>query len=173
MMAAPSEATGLVGAMVNLAAPWAKMFSHSKVISAGTLFVHLAPLVIGAGVAFAADVATLRAVHAGAAERARQVAALATTHRLVLFGLTLSFISGILLFLSDVETFLGSVFFWIKLACVALLLVNGLMLKRVEGALARTPDNEAQWGRLRVVSMLSVFLWLATVLAGVVLKEFA
>lgn len=173
MMAAPSEATGIVATIVDLAAPWAKLFSHSKVISAGTLFVHLAPLVIGAGVAFAADVATLRAFRGGVAERSRQVAALAMTHRLVLIGLTLSFLSGILLFLSDVETFLGSIFFWIKLACVALLLVNGLVLKRVEGVLARTPDDEVQWGRLRVVSMLSAFLWLATVLAGVVLKEFA
>ncbi len=173
MMAAPSEATGITATIIDFAAPWAKIFSHSKVISAGTLFVHLAPLIVGGGVAFAADVATLRAYRSGLAERSRQVAALTTTHRLVQFGLTLSFISGILLFLSDVEAFLGSIFLWIKLAFVALLLVNGFMLLRVESALARKPDDEAQWRRLRVVALLSAFLWIATTLAGVVLKEFA
>lgn len=173
MTVAPAEATGIAATLIDLAAPWAKIFSHSKVISAGTLFVHLAPLIIGGGIAFSADIATLRAFRGGAVERSRQVAALATTHRLVLFGLTLSFISGLLLFLSDVETFLGSIFLWIKLACVALLLINGVVLTRVEAALARTPDDESQWGRLRVVAMLSAFLWIATTLAGVVLKEFA
>ncbi|CAN5259072.1 hypothetical protein BH09GEM1_BH09GEM1_28580 [soil metagenome] len=173
MMAAASEATGITATLIDLAAPWAKIYSHSKVLSAGTLFVHLAPLIAGGGVAFAADIATLRAFRAGVAERTRQVTALTGTHRFVLIGLTLSFLSGILLFLSDVETFLGSIFLWIKLAFVALLLVNGFMLTRVEAALARNPDDDIQWGRLRVVAMLSAFLWIATTLAGVVLKEFA
>jgi uncharacterized membrane protein len=168
-----AEAGGLSATIADFAAPWAKIYSHSKVLSAGTLFVHLAPLIAGGGVAFAADIATLRAYRAGGAERSRQVAALATTHRLVVFGLALSFISGILLFLSDVETFLGSIFLWIKLALVALLLVNGFVLTRVEAALARAPEDNAQWGRLRAVAMLSAFLWIATTLAGVVLKEFA
>ena len=115
MMLAQPEAVGLAGALASAAAPWAKIFGDYKAVSAGVLFLHLAPLVFGAGAAFAADRATLRALKLGAAERARQLQDLASIHRVVLFGLTLSFISGILLFLSDVETFLGSVFLWIKL----------------------------------------------------------
>lgn len=173
MIVAPSEAGGIGASIAAFAAPWAKVYSHSKVLSAGTLFVHLAPLIAGGGVAFSADIATLRAFRRDATERTRQVAALAATHRLVLIGLTLSFISGILLFLSDVDTFLASIFLWIKLAFVAALLVNGFVLTRVEAALARTPNDDVQWNRLRVVAMVSAFLWIATTLAGVVLKEFA
>lgn len=173
MMAPAAEATGLAASIAALAAPWAKLFSHSKVVSAGTLFVHLAPLIAGGGVAFSADIATLRAFRSGATERSRLLAELAGTHRWVLFGLTLSFLSGILLFLSDVETFLGSVFLWIKLGFVALLLINGFVLTRVEAALNRNPDDGAQWNRLRAIAMLSACLWIATTLAGVVLKEFA
>ena len=102
MIAPAAEATGLAASIAAFAAPWAKIFSHSKVVSAGTLFFHLVPLIAGGGVAFAADIATLRAFRSDAAERTRQVAALASTHRLVVFGLTLSFISGVMLFLSDV-----------------------------------------------------------------------
>ena len=173
MMLAPSEAGGLTAIIANAAEPWAKIFSHSKPVSAGTLFFHLAPLIAGGGVAFAADIGTLRAFRRGSAERARQVTELAGTHRWVLFGLTLSLISGILLFLSDVESFMGSIFFWIKLSCVALLLINGFVLTRVEAALARTPDDERQWTRLRTVAILSATMWIVTTLVGVVLKEFA
>jgi len=173
MMLAPSEAGGLTAIIANAAEPWAKIFSHSKPVSAGTLFFHLAPLIAGGGVAFAADIGTLRAFRRGSAERARQVTELTGTHRWVLFGLTLSFVSGILLFLSDVETFMGSIFFWIKLACVALLLINGFVLTRVEAALTRTPDDERQWSRLRTVAILSATMWIVTTLVGVVLKEFA
>ncbi|MDQ2668276.1 MAG: hypothetical protein M3Z05_20085 [Gemmatimonadota bacterium] len=173
MIAPAAEASGLAASIATFAEPWNKVFSHSKVVSAGTLFFHLVPLITAGGVAFAADIATLRAFRAGAAERSRQVAALAATHRWVVLGLAVSFISGILLFLSDVETFLGSIYIWIKLGFVALLLINGFVLLRIETALARNAVDDEQWNRLRRVSMLSAFLWIATTLAGVVLKEFA
>jgi hypothetical protein len=171
MIAPAAEATGLAASIAAFADPWAKIFSHSKVVSAGTLFFHLVPLIAGGGVAFAADIATLRAFRSGAAERTRQVVALAATHRFVVAGL--AFVSGIMLFLSDVETFLDSIYIWIKLGFVALLLINGFVLTRIEAALARNADDGAQWNRLRTVAMLSAFLWIATTLAGVVLKEFA
>ena len=173
MMLAQPEGVGLAGALASAAAPWAKIFGDYKAVSAGVLFLHLAPLVFGAGAAFAADRATLRALKLGAAERARQLQDLASIHRVVLFGLTLSFISGILLFLSDVETFLGSVFLWIKLGLVGLLVVNGFLMTRTEKALARSDGDPALWGRMRTIALVSAVLWLATTLAGVVLKEYA
>ena len=173
MMLAQPEAVGLAGALARAAAPWAKVFGDYKAVSAGVLFLHLAPLVFAAGAAFTADRATLRALKLGAAERARQLQDLAAIHRVVLFGLTLSFISGLLLFLSDVETFLGSVFLWIKLGLVGLLVVNGFLMTRTEKALARSDGDPALWARLRTIALLSAVLWLATTLAGVVLKEYA
>jgi hypothetical protein len=91
----------------------------------------------------------------------------------VLGGLALSFASGVLLFLSDVDEFLGSPFFWIKLALIGLLLVNGFLMTRTEQALNAGGDRVALWGRLRTISILSLILWLATTLAGVVLTNYA
>ena len=73
MILALAETGGVAAALANMADPWAKVFSHYKAVSAGVLFLHLAPLVFAAGAAFTADRATLRAVQAGAAERARQL----------------------------------------------------------------------------------------------------
>ena len=173
MILAPSEAEGLVGLLAKLADPWAKIFSHYKSVSAGVLFLHLAPLVFAAGAAFAADRATLRAARASAAERSRQLAEIAASHQVVLGGLALSFASGVLLFLSDVETFAGSIFFYLKLSLVGLLLANGFFMTRTEKALAAFPEDQALWGRMRTIALLSAMLWLATTLAGVVLKEYA
>ena len=173
MLLAPPEAAGLAGAIAKAAAPWAKIFGDYKAVSAGVLFFHLAPLIFAAGAAFTADRATLRALKLGSAERARQLQDLASIHRVVLIGLTLSFVSGILLFLSDVETFLGSVFLWIKLALVGLLVVNGFLMTQTEKALARSNGDPALWARMRTIALLSAVLWLATTLAGVVLKEYA
>ena len=173
MILAPSDTGGVVAALVRVADPWAKLFSHSKVVSAGVLFFHLAPLVFAAGAAFTADRATLRATKAGAADRARQLQEIAASHRVVVSGLALSFASGILLFLSDLETFLGSVFFWIKLGLVGLLLLNGFLMTRTEKALERSGEDAVLWARMRTIAMMSAVLWLATTLAGVVLKEFA
>jgi uncharacterized membrane protein len=91
----------------------------------------------------------------------------------VLFGLTLSFLSGVAMFLSDVETFVGSIFLWIKLSLVALLLVNGFMMMRAERALAADVQSDELWNRMRTIALMSATLWLLTTLAGVVLKEFA
>ena len=168
-----SDLTGIAATIANLAEPWKKLSDHNKAVSAGTLFFHLLPLIIAGGVAFAADRATLRAVRADASDRARQLRELARTHSFVVGGLTLSFISGILLFLADVESFWPSPFFWIKLACVALLLLNGFIMLRTEKALARDEQSTALWGRLRTLAITSGILWIATTLAGVVLKEFA
>jgi uncharacterized membrane protein len=160
-------------ALVRLAEPWNRLFSHSKPVSAAVLFLHLVPLLIAGGTAIVADRATLRAARGSAADRARQLVELAGTHRFVLGGLTLSLVSGILLFLSDVESFLPSPFFWIKLTCVALLLTNGFVITRTERALGAAAEDAKLWRRLRTVSIVSLVLWLATTLAGVVLKEFA
>ena len=167
------ESTGLTAALVDLAAPWSKLYAHSKAVSAATSFLHIAPLIFGAGAAFVMDRVTLRVSRAGAQERSAHLRELAGTHRVVLTGLALSALSGVLLFLSDVETFLASPLFWIKLVLVGVLLVNGALMVQTERSLARAGVTDALWGRLRLLSMLSAVLWLATTLAGVVLREFA
>jgi hypothetical protein len=94
-------------------------------------------------------------------------------HAVVLAGLALSFASGVLLFLADVDEFLGSPVFWVKLGFVGLLLLNGFMMTRTEKALASGGDPTALWARLRTISVLSLILWTATTLVGVVLTNYA
>ncbi len=173
MIVAAVEGGGLTATLVALADPWAKLYSHSKVVSAGVTFLHVAPLIFAGGAAFMADRTTLRVSRAGAMERSRQLQEIAGTHALVVSGLALSFISGIGMFFSDVETFLPSIYFWVKMALVGLLLVNGFVMTRVEKRLAAGGDDLALWARMRTVAILSAVLWMATTLSGVVLKEFA
>lgn len=164
---------GFTATLTKLAAPWSHLYGDSKVISAAVTFLHVAPLIIAAGAAFAADRATLRVVREGPVERARQLKELAAIHKVVLFGLVMSIVSGWALFFSDVETFLPSVFFWIKLILVGALLLNGFFMTRTEAALATSVESQPLWSRMRMLALVSAFLWLATTLAGVVLKEFA
>jgi uncharacterized membrane protein len=160
-------------ALARLAEPWNALYSDSKVVSSAVVFLHLVPLLLAGGAALSADRATLRAARDGAEERTRQLRELARAHGLVLGGLALSFVSGVLLFLADVDEYLGSPIFWVKLAFVGLLLVNGFMMTRTERSLASGGDEATLWVRLRTISLLSQFLWISTTLVGVVLMSYA
>ena len=160
-------------ALARLAEPWNALYSDSKAVSSAVVFLHLVPLLLAGGAALSADRATLRAARDSAEERTRQLRELARAHGLVLGGLALSFVSGVLLFLADVDEYLGSPIFWVKLAFVGLLLVNGFMMTRAERSLASGGDETTLWARLRTISLLSQFLWIATTLVGVVLMSYA
>jgi uncharacterized membrane protein len=160
-------------ALAALAEPWSKLYAHSKAVSATVTFLHLVPLIVAAGTAWTADRATLRAARATSSERTRQLSELSLTHRLVVGGLALSFVSGVLLFLSDVDTFLPSPVFWVKLALVTALLANGFLMTRTERAMASRGDDDALWGRLRRLAIASAVLWISTTLAGVILATYA
>ena len=160
-------------ALARLAEPWNALYSDSKVVSSAVVFLHLVPLLLAGGAALSADRATLRAARDSAEERTRQLRELARAHGLVLGGLALSFVSGVLLFLADVDEYLGSPIFWVKLAFVGMLLVNGFMMTRTERSLTSGGDEATLWARLRTISLLSQFLWIATTLVGVVLMSYA
>ena len=160
-------------ALARLAEPWNALYSDSKAVSSAVVFLHLVPLLLAGGAALSADRATLRAARDSAEERTRQLRELARAHGLVLGGLALSFVSGVLLFLADVDEYLGSPIFWVKLAFVGLLLVNGFMMTSTERSLASGGDETTLWARLRTISLLSQFLWIATTLVGVVLMSYA
>jgi uncharacterized membrane protein len=160
-------------ALARLAEPWNSLYSDSKVVSSAVVFLHLLPLLVAGGAALTADRATLRAARGTTDDRARQLGELARVHTVVLGGLALSFVSGVLLFLSDVDEYLGSPVFWVKLAFVGLLLLNGFMMTRTEKALASGGDETALWARLRTISVLSLVLWTTTTLVGVVLMSYA
>jgi hypothetical protein len=173
MKSIESAAGHIAEALVKTSAPWSTLYAHSKAISTAVTFLHVAPLVFGAGAAFVMDRTTLRVSREGPAERARHLHELARVHRVVLAGLTFSFVSGLLMFLSDVATFLGTALFWIKIGLVALLLANGFLLTQTEHGLLTASDSDKLWHRMRTLSVLSAVLWLATTLSGVVLLQFS
>ena len=173
ILLAQLTATEGSSALARLVEPWNSLYSDSKVVSSAVVFLHLLPLLVAGGAALTADRATLRAARGSADNRARQLRELARVHAVVLGGLALSFVSGVLLFLSDVDEFLGSPWFWVKLGFVGLLLVNGFVMTRTERALANGGDQGMLWGRLRTISVLSLTLWIATTLVGVALTNYA
>lgn len=173
MLFAQLEPATSSSALARLAEPWNSLYSDSKLVSSAVLFLHLVPLLLAGGTAIAADRATIRATRGTTEDRARHLIDLGRTHAFVLGGLALSFASGVLLFLSDVDTFLESPFFWIKLGLIGLLLVNGFVMTRTEQVLNGRRDDGALWRRMRTISVVSLVLWLATTLAGVVLTNFA
>lgn len=160
--------------------PWRNAYADSVALSTAVLFLHLAALVVGAGLALAADRGTLRSWRAPVAERARHLAELSLTHRPVVAALGVLFASGVLLFLSDVEVYATSAVFWTKMTLVALLLANGYAMTRAEAALTRVHAGESNepaaadhrlWRRLRALATASAALWLVTLLAGTILAS--
>ena len=157
-------------------APWQSAYSNSKLLSTSVVGVHLVALLFGGGYAVAADRFTFRALRAGEADRATQLAELHAVHRPVLIALAFSFLSGVLLAAADVKTFATSPAFWIKLGLVGLLVINGGVLTALETTL-RKPGFRPHalpsplWARLRVFTICSVALWTATLIAGVVLQN--
>lgn len=159
--------------MTALAAPWAQLYQNSKVLESGVAFAHFGGLLVSGGLAIATDRATLRSTALDPAGRARHLHELASVHRPVLIGLTLVFASGLLLFAADIETYMTSVAFWVKMGLVVLLLANALVMQGAEKKLVRDARDRRAWNVLKVTSASSLVLWLVITLAGIVLVNAA
>jgi hypothetical protein len=161
-------------ALTRLLEPWAHLYADSKMVATIVTFGHIASLLMAGGLAVATDRATLRALRLAAADRGRHLDELAGVHRLVLTGLAVSVLTGVLLFASDVETFVGSWIFWGKMVLVAVLLINGYVMTRAERVVrADCAGSSPSWGRLRRTALVSVGLWYVITLAGVALANIA
>jgi len=155
-------------AITQIAQPWASLFSNSRVLSSGVMFSHLAGLVLGGGGAVAADRASLRAVRASATQQTSHLRELALVHRAVLWGLSLTFVSGLLLAAADVETYATLPAFWLKMGLILLLLGNGVLMQRTERSLSA---GQPAWNRLHRTAIASLVLWFAVLLASTFLTS--
>jgi uncharacterized membrane protein len=153
-------------------APWQGLYSDSTWLPTVVTALHLIGMLVGGGLAIAADRATLRITQEQPGERERHLGELNAIHRPVLIAMALLFLTGVLMVASDVETFLGSPILWIKLGLVTLLVLNGVVLERTETAL-RKGTEKASWGKLRIAAICSIGLWIATLVAGTVLVNAA
>jgi hypothetical protein len=157
---------------------WQSIYSDSTVLSTATTTLHIVALLVGGGLAIAADRTTLRALRHEGPDWPYHLQELHAVHRPVLSMIAVLFITGIMMALADLDTFLASPYFWIKLGLVVLLLGNGIFVYNTEGRLASTThkgedlsDNLCK--RLTLSSRLSVILWILTTIAGCVLASAA
>lgn len=155
--------------MIDVLQTWGSFYANHAAVRTLVAFVHVGALILGGGLAVAADRSMLTALRGDDLSRQVVLNTLEGTHRLVVGSLALITLSGLLLFASDYETFLYSRFFWIKMGLVALLVVNGLVLWAAERR-ALAGDHRA-WGTLRFTAIASITLWFVTTLGGVALPN--
>jgi hypothetical protein len=148
---------------------WASIYANHAALRTTVEFLHVAGLVGGGGYAIVVDRSTLAAVRANAPARATQLTVIRGAHRIVIAGLAVLFATGLLLFAADVDTFLWSRVFWLKMGLVVLLIGNG--------AIMRTAQRQAErgavraWTRLRTAAAVSFLLWFLTIFAGTALPN--
>jgi hypothetical protein len=157
--------------LVSLTDPWS-FYGDSHLVQTVVTFAHVGGLLVGGGIAIATDRWTLRV--ASDVDRRRHLIEVSQLHRLVITSLAVIVVSGVLLFASDLEAHWESPIFWIKMALIVGLLVNGARMRRIETAAAAEPvPSVAQWSAFRGTAIASVVLWLAISLAGVALVNYA
>lgn len=138
--------------MTGIVAGWAHLYNNSGAVSTAVTYVHFAGVLVGGGLALAAD----RDAFRPSATLDPQV------HRWVVGALGFVLASGVLMFLADLDTYLTSTAFWVKMALLALLVANGYARIRAE-------QRPGPW--LRRTSAVSAGLWLAVLLASTTLNS--
>ncbi|MEP6764972.1 MAG: hypothetical protein ABJB66_11700 [Gemmatimonadaceae bacterium] len=171
----PDSLAGVVAAVAQAAEPWRTLYGGNNLVSTSVLSVHLCALLASGGLAIAADRTLIQSKKVNDDTRASRLSQLGETHRPVVIALSISFLSGVLLLLADVEAFAVMRPFWIKMTLILLLVVNASFMLRQERRLrtvafagnAPPPRTTlAMWSRLRFHAWASLLLWFAIVLAG-------
>jgi uncharacterized membrane protein len=154
--------------IARVAEPWARAYGDSTLLMNGVTFAHVGGFLIAGGLALSADRAVLG--HPGpAAASTFDPYAFESLHTPILLGLGVTFLSGVLLFLSDVETYATSPVFWSKMGLLALLLGNGAALRRTARRMSSSAEPDRSWRVFRRSARASSILWLVAVLTGVML----
>lgn len=170
-----SVVSSALASVVALVQPWQALYAGHASVSTAVLFVHLSALVASAGLAVTNDRAIVRTQLDDTEGRTRRLADLSVSHRSVLAALVVSFVSGVLLFLADLEAFVIMPAFWVKMSLILLLIANASFMVRRERQLrllvvSPVPTSPAVngrlWARLRRHAVASLVLWFAIVLAG-------
>jgi len=161
----------LVDRVAAAAGPWSDLYGGSSVLSSGIEFLHLAGLLVAGGLALSFDRAALRLRSRTSVEQMRFAVELSAVHRPVLIALAIVVASGFALALADAQVMLGSWLFWTKMGLFALLMVNGVLLRRAGGRLQRDPKSAATWRSIERAATRSTALWITVVLFGVVLTN--
>lgn len=144
---------------------WAEFKQDHRVVSRLLAYSHLAGILLAGGTAITVDRGVMRAWRRAADARARVLEDLERAHRVVIPALVFVGLTGGLWTLSELDDFMASPIYWVKMGLVGLLILNGLVMLRAERA-ARLRPGDGEWRRLRAAAMASIALWFATLLAG-------
>lgn len=169
-------------ALLTALQPWADLYAQSGWLPLVFLTTHVLSLVVAAGVALAVDRRVLRATTASVDVAAPSTAALldelTDAHPLVMRALAITLLSGIAMATADLGTYATSRVFWSKMGLVALLLVNGQLMRRAERQLAERQLAERplaaesmRMAALRSSALRSVLLWGGIIVLGVVVSN--
>ena len=90
-------------------------------------------------------------------------------HGIILGGLAVVIASGALLFAADLDAYLASRLFWIKMALVVALMINGAVLTRAEHLASNNRGDS--WGTLKWTAIASLCLWFLTTFIGAALPN--
>jgi hypothetical protein len=169
-----SKEADAIAALARWTEPWHKTFSSSRLISTGVLYAHVTSLVCAGGLALVADHASLLAGKWHDAMREHELRARSANRRLEKRALAVVALSGLLLFLSDVRTFVVLPAFWLKMVLVALLISNVVLTERSDDqphppGPVTARRRPAPHSRSRVHGGVKLVLWLLTLLAGTAL----
>ncbi|MGV3709620.1 MAG: hypothetical protein ACO1Q7_12335 [Gemmatimonas sp.] len=171
--------------LVALTQPFADIYADSKPLMVAVTALHLGGLLAGGGLAIGTDRTILRTSPANPIDARRTIEETGATHRYVVPALAAIVLSGLAFLAADIRTFIASPVYWIKMACVAALLLNGLRMVRTERALqsafdpapaATTADaanavSPLLWKRLRASARTSLVLWFVILLLGVLVAN--
>jgi hypothetical protein len=162
----------LIRELAGWAAPWRSLYSHSAPVEMSVVGTHVLSMLVAGGLAIAYDRGNLRAGQWGPAIREHHFAELHAAHRTVVIALAICVLSGVALFASDVNAYVASVPFWIKMALIVLLFGNALLMTATEGSLrAASGAATAALARIRASSIASALLWSAILLVSIVLSR--
>jgi len=158
----------MAGAFGSLVSDWASLYANSSALRTAIGFLHIGGLVVSGGRAIVMDRETILAFRRSDSDRADAIHDLRASHPLVIGGLTVVTLSGLLLLGADLDSYLVSTTFWIKMGCILLLSLNGWWMVRA----TRAAENASSaWPTLRQTALVSLVLWTATTLLGAALPN--
>jgi uncharacterized membrane protein len=159
----------LTAALRDLTTTWGSFYSNHAAVRTLIAFAHVGGLVTAGGASMTADREILAAYKRRARSRSVVLHTAPKAHGLVLAGLTVVVASGVLLFGADLDTYLTSRLFWIKMALIVALMINGAVLTRAERLASTNPDHS--WETLQWTAIASLGLWFLTTLIGTALPN--
>ena len=152
-------------ALSSFVAWWSSLYGNHSSVALTVTVLHLAGIVVGGGTALTVDRQVLRSRSGTSGDRTHALRMLGDAHSVVVAAMAVIGLTGVLMFMADVDTFVHSRVFWTKMALVVLLAANGGVL-----VVARKPADVARgavpWTSLALTAAISAALWLIVLVLG-------